>query len=185
MNSKRLSPRIQESEKAQRCDFPNCKAACCVYGSWVDKKHVSEILDQAELILPHMKKEYREPELWFDLKEEEDPHALSGKMVPTSVVEDPDHYGGTACIFLRKDYKCALQVSGEENKMHPWWFKPFYCILHPLEMDDQNRITLDKIHLLVAEEASCLRLADKEIPLQDTFAEELEYFIRKQSPQFD
>lgn len=179
MSSKRLSPRMQESEKVKRCDYPNCKAACCVYGTWVDQLLVKEILDQANLILPHMPEEHRQPELWFSDEEESDPHALSGRVIATTVIPDPDHYGGTACIFLRGDYKCALQVSGEENNLHPWRFKPFYCILHPLEMDEKNRITLDEIHLLVAEEASCLRRAEKEIPLQDTFAEELNYFIKK------
>ena len=71
MSSKRLSPRMQESEKVQRCDFPNCKAACCVYGSWVDKGHVAEILEKAKMILPHMPEEHQNPELWFDLKEED------------------------------------------------------------------------------------------------------------------
>ncbi|MBT3241039.1 MAG: DUF3109 family protein [Chloroflexi bacterium] len=179
MSDKRLDPRLFETKKAERCNFPECKAACCVYGTWVDKVHVEDILENAEIILPYMPVDNRQAELWFNHKEENDPHALSGKVIPTTVVPDPDHYGGSACIFLRGDYKCALQVAGEENNLHPWRFKPFYCILHPLEMDDQNRITLDKIHLLVAEEASCLRMAEKDIPLQDTFAEELEYFLKK------
>ncbi len=179
MSVKRVSPQLQKSEKAERCNFPECKAACCVYGTWVDIVHAEKILDHAEIIQPYLLEEHRQPKLWFKEKEEKDPHVLSGKVIPTSVVPDSEHYGGSACIFLRGDYKCALQVAGEENNFHPWHFKPFYCILHPLEMDDQNQITLDEIHLLVAEQASCLILADKEIPLQSTFAEELDYFTKK------
>jgi hypothetical protein len=95
------------------------------------------------------------------------------------VIPDPDHYGGTACIFMREDYECALQTAGVKAGFHPWRFKPFYCILHPLDLDEHGRITLDETHLLLAEPASCLRPAEKPIPLKETFSEELNYLLGK------
>ena len=176
-NAKRFNPRMEDSEPIQRCNFPECKAACCVYGTWVDKTDVEDILDHKNLIIPHMPSGHYHSNTWFDTQDEPDDHALSGKVVHTTVVPNADHYGGTACIFMRPDYKCALQVAGEASGMHRWRFKPFYCILHPLDLDEHGRITLDDIDLLLAEPASCLTRAEKDIPLKETFIEELNYLI--------
>ena len=64
--------------------------------------------------------------------------------------------------------------------MHPWRFKPFYCILHPLDLDEEGRITLDDTQLMLAEPGSCLRPADQPIPLVETFEPELRYLLAKQ-----
>jgi hypothetical protein len=150
-----------------------------VYGTRVDTAHAQDILAHADLILSHMPVGREQPEAWFNPQEEDDPHTKSKKVIHTTVMPDPDHYGGTACIFMQEDYKCALQVAGEEAGMHPWRFKPFYCILHPLDMDDHGRITLDETHLLLAELASCLRPSKKHIPLKETFAEELNFLTKE------
>jgi hypothetical protein len=176
----RLNPRLEDSEPIQRCNFPECKAACCVFGTWVDLTQMDDILAHADLILPHMPAAHRQPDLWFDHQEEDDPHTLSGKVTHTTVIPDPDHYGGTACIFMREDYECALQTAGVKAGFHPWRFKPFYCILHPLDLDEHGRITLDDTHLLLAEPASCLRPADKPIPLKGIFSDELKYLLGKE-----
>ncbi|MGD8456368.1 MAG: DUF3109 family protein [Anaerolineales bacterium] len=172
-----LNPRMDDSEPLQRCNFPECRAACCVYGTWVDLAEVDDIFANKDLILPHMPSAHRQPDLWFDHQEEDDPHTPSGRVTHTMVVPDPEHYGGTACIFMRQDYECALQTAAAHAGLHPWRFKPFYCILHPLDLDELGRITLDETHLLLAEPASCLRSADKTIPLKETFSEELEYLL--------
>lgn len=176
----RLHPRLEGAEPIQRCDFPKCKAACCVYGTWVDLAHTEDILAHANLILPHMPSAHRQPDLWFDHQEEDDPHTRSGRVTHTTVVPDPEHYGGTACIFMREDYHCALQTAAMKADLHSWYFKPFYCILHPLDLDEHGRITLDEIHLLLAEPASCLVPAEKPIPLKETFAKEFQYLLRKE-----
>jgi hypothetical protein len=93
------------------------------------------------------------------------------------VLPDDAHYGGTACIFLRRDYLCALQVAASTNGLHPWRFKPFYCILHPLDLDEAGRITLDETGEMLAEPGSCLRPAEQPIPLIETFAPELRYLL--------
>ncbi len=173
----RVNPRLSDSESIQRCGFPACRAACCVYGTWIDAHEIADIQAHAALIQPLLPSDRHDPALWFGEERESDRHALSGTVLHTTVLDAPAHYGGSACIFMRPDYKCALQVAGEANGMHPWRFKPFYCILHPLDLDKHGRITLDETHLLVDEPASCLRLGKQEISLTTFFEEELRYLL--------
>ena len=126
-----------------------------------------------------MREGSKQPSSWFNELSESDSHSLSGTVVHTTVLDDKDHYGGTACIFMREDHKCSLQVASEENGHHPWRFKPFFCILHPLDLDKQGRITLGITEELVNEPASCVRKAEKETPLLELFSEELEYLLGK------
>jgi hypothetical protein len=168
---------MYRAEPMRRCTLGECRAACCLHGVWIDRAEARDILDHAALIAPHLEPEYRDPADWLDGREEPDEHALSGRTVHSTVVPDSAHYGETACIFLRKDHKCALQVAADANGLHPWRFKPFYCILHPLDLDEQGRITLDETDEMLSEPGSCLRPADRPIPLLETFAPELKYLL--------
>jgi hypothetical protein len=174
---KRINPRLLTAEPMCRCTLGECRAACCLYGVWIDRIEAREILANSALIAAQMEPEHRDPGDWFDGREEADEHATSGWTLHSTVLPDAEHYGETACIFLRKDHLCALQVAAQVNGMHPWRFKPFYCILHPLDLDDEGRITLDETTLMLAEPGSCLRPADHPIPLVETFAPELRYLL--------
>lgn len=180
---RRINPRLLKSEPMRRCTLGECHAACCLYGVWIDRLEAKDILANADNIIPHMQPDYRDPSDWFDGREEPDDHATSGWTLHSTVVPDPDHYGETACIFLRKDHLCALQVASNAEGHHPWHWKPFYCILHPLDIDDEGRITLDETELMLDEPGSCLRPADHPIPLVETFEEELTYFLGKTAYQ--
>lgn len=173
----RVNPRMLRSEALRRCTLEECHGACCVFGVWVDSREVSDILSHASLIQPHMPPENRNAGEWFAPIEDKDKLSPTGKVLHTAVENQPAHYGGTACIFWRADAKCALQVAADANGLHPWRFKPYYCILHPLDQDDQGRITLDQAEELASEPGSCLRSADRPIPLADTFAVELRYLL--------
>lgn len=174
---KRINPRLLCAEPMRRCTLGECHAACCLYGVWIDRIEAREIIANAGLIALYMDAENRDPNDWFDEREEADENATSGWTVHSTVLPNAEHYGETACIFLRKDHLCALQAAANENGMHPWRFKPFYCILHPLDLDEQGRITLDETELMLAEPGSCLRPADHPIPLIETFAPELRYLL--------
>jgi hypothetical protein len=165
----------------RRCRLDECHGACCLYGAWVDQVEIQDILANAQLITPHMPEGAADPEDWFDERCENDKHTLSGEVGHTTVLPAPDHYGGTACIFLRGDDKCALQTAAIEGQLHPWRFKPFYCILHPLDLDEDGRITLDETGVMLDEPGSCLRPTEKSIPLMDTFAEELRYLLGEEA----
>ena len=174
---RRISNRLLKSEPMQRCVLGECRAACCLHGVWVDRVEAKDILNHADLIAPYMEQSNRDPQDWFDGSEEPDENALSGFTTHSTVLPDEEHYGKTACIFLRTDHKCALQVAAEVNHLHPWRFKPFYCILHPLDLDDEGRITLDDTALMLDEPGSCLRPSDRLIPLLHTFEPELRYLL--------
>ena len=171
-----IDPFLKTEQAVQRCGWPDCGAACCLYGAWVDTVLKEDILAHAALISAYMPPDRRDPALWFDGREESDGHALSGIVAHTSILPNPEHYGGTACIFLRPDHQCALQTAAQETSLHPWRFKPFYCILHPLEIKD-GRITLDDPAELVGELASCVRLSEEKTPLVEVFRQEIDYLL--------
>ena len=173
----RVDPRMLRSEPLRRCKLEECQGACCVFGVWVDLREVDDILHHTSLIIPHMPLESRNPGEWFVPVEDKDHLSPTGKVNHTAVENHPEHYGGTACIFWRGDAKCALQVAAIHNNFHPWRFKPFYCILHPLDQDEHGRITLDQSEELASEPGSCLRSSETSIPLLDTFAQELRYLL--------
>lgn len=171
-----IDPFLKTEQAVKRCGWPDCGAACCLYGAWVDTVLKQDILAHADLISEYMPPDRRDPVFWFDGHEEPDRHALSGIVAHTVVLPDEGHYGGTSCIFLRPDQQCALQTAAQETGLHPWRFKPFYCILHPLEIKD-GRITLDDPAEMVEEAASCLRRGDQKIPLIDIFRPEIDYLL--------
>ncbi len=165
------------SERMQRCLLGECKGACCLHGVWIDRAERETILANAGRIGTAMAETLRDPAVWFDGRQEADPFAQSGEVFHSNVLPERGHYGGTACVFLREDAKCALQVAAGEAGLHPWAWKPFYCVLHPLDLDEEGRITLDATAELLAEEGSCLRPAEEEIALRETFAPELAYLL--------
>lgn len=177
----RVNARLLEAAPMQRCKLEGCHGACCVFGVWTDEREMEDILAHADLIRPHMPEGAEASENWFAAYEDHDEFSPSKLVVHTAVETKPEHYGGTACIFWRSDAKCALQVAAVANGMHPWRFKPYYCILHPLDLDDDGCITLDETETLLTETGSCLRPADKPIPLIETFEEELRYLLGDKS----
>ena len=172
-----IAPRMLDIEAMQRCKLHNCRAACCLYGVWIDEKEMEILLDNADRIAPYMPPGKQDPVTWFDDRRDTDHFTISGRVRHSVVIDAPEHYGGTACVFLRADHKCALQVASEANGHHPWLWKPFYCILHPLDLDEEGRITVDETDLMLAEEGSCLRPAPQPVPLMETFEEELRYLL--------
>ncbi len=172
-----INPRLLRSEPLRRCGFPECKAACCLYGVWVDLFERDRILELAAEVSVLLLKEHRDPAQWFEDVHEADPHCPSGQVVHTRVLVNEEHYGGSTCIFLRPDHNCALQLAGEKLNKDGWSLKPFYCILHPLDLDEDGRISLDETHLLAEEAASCLVPSEDPVPLLITFAPELCYFL--------
>lgn len=175
-----FNERLYDREPICRCCLNECRAACCLYGVWVDILEVQKIIEHADLIRPFMREGYNDPDTWFDDQEDEDEFLPGGRVRHTTVLDDKHHYGETSCIFLRPDFKCALQVAADANHLQAWTFKPFYCVLHPLDLDDEGRITLDETRLLLEEHGSCLR-PDKIVhPLAEVFEPELAYLLGKE-----
>ncbi len=173
----RINPKLLQSEPLERCKLGECRAACCLNGVWVDAREVEDLRAHAALILPHLPPHAQDAMEWFDGQSEPDEHSLSGFVMHSQVVEAPQHYGRRACVFLREDFKCGLQVAAQAAGLDPWRFKPFYCILHPLDLDDQGRITLDTTEAMMNEPGSCLRPSKHLTPLLVTFEPELRHML--------
>jgi hypothetical protein len=175
--SHQINPRLLKSEPMRRCQLGECRAACCLHGVWLDREEWEDIQAHADLIIPYMPPGWEQVELWVDGEEEDDEFARSQRVIHSRVLPDPDHYGRSACVFLRSDHKCALQVAGVKAGCHPWRFKPFYCVLHPLDLDENGAITLDDTAALLDEPGSCLRPDPAPAPLLKTFEPELRYLL--------
>lgn len=169
------------AEPMRRCRLDECRGACCLHGVWLDAQEKADLLAHAAEIGPHMPPALSDPQAWFDGREDDDPFSRSGRVFHSNVLPDRGHYGGSACVFLREDHKCALQVAAVETGRPAWRFKPFYCILHPLDLDEQGRITLDETGELLAEEGSCLRPSETRIALVETFEPELSALLGDES----
>lgn len=172
-----LNPRLFDREPLRRCHLQECGGACCLHGAWVDAVEARQILANRTRIAPFLDSISPAPQDWFEESQEPDKYALAGQVWHTRVLDNELHYGGTACVFLRRDAKCALQEAAVAAAQHPWFWKPFFCILHPLDLDDQGRITLDETGALLEEPASCVRPAEDPTLLMLTFEPELRYLL--------
>lgn len=178
-----LNERMYLSESLKRCDLQLCKAACCLYGTWIGLEEKEKILAHKDSIREYMEEANQDWKTWFQDTSEPDPVFTRGYAVHTTVNVSEQHYGNSACVFLRKDNKCALQVTSIKLGEHPWLLKPFYCILHPLDLDEAGKITLDRAGVLLEEEGSCLVYSSKPIPLLKTFEKELTFLLGRDNYQ--
>ena len=173
----KVNPRLLKSEPLIRCRLGDCHAACCQHGTWIDVGEVEKIRVNAPLVVPFMHADFHDADTWFEKNAEADPFSASGKVIHSTLNTLTGRYRATACVFLRADDLCALQVAAIKNGMPEWELKPFYCTLHPLDLDDEGRITLEPFEIILAEEASCLRANKIPVPLLETFEPELRHFL--------
>ena len=156
----------------RRCTLGECHAACCLHGVWVDPLEKEDILRHAPSIIPHLPEGRRDPSEWFREEREEDDFYPSGCVVASAVLPNPAHYGGTECVFLRPDWLCSLQVASIAGGFHPWRWKPFHCILHPITIEG-GIITIASDPELLAEEGGCFRKGETAGRISDCLAEEI------------
>lgn len=175
-----ISKRLFLLEPLQRCKLKDCFGACCEYGVWIDLKEKERILDHSNVIVTCMDEEHKNPEIWFDDEMEDDSYTESGWVVHSRLVWKKQPFKRKTCIFLRSDHKCALQVASEKLKKHHWFLKPFYCILHPLELNEFDQISLDDTQVLMEEARSCLRKSQQLTAPIIIFEEELRYLLGNQ-----
>jgi hypothetical protein len=167
-----LSRELFRETRMRRCELAECRAACCLHGVWVDPLERDDILRNARAVIPHLPEDRRDPSAWFREEREEDLFFPSGYVVPTAVIDHPDHYGGTECVFLRPDRLCSLQVASRAAGFHPWRWKPFHCIIHPITFEDGS-FTLAPDSELAPEPGSCFRPAGETGRMSDFLAEEI------------
>jgi hypothetical protein len=169
-----LSGELFRRTRLRRCALAECRAACCLHGVWVDPLEMEDILRHADRILPHLPEQRRDASMWFGAVPEPDPFFPSGVVVPTAVLPAPDHYGGTECAFLRPDHLCALQRASEAEGLHPWRWKPFHCIIHPITFEG-GAFTIAPDDELAEEPGSCFRPGGGGQTMSDCLAGEIAF----------
>jgi hypothetical protein len=157
--------------RGARCRIDECRAGCCRNGINMELAHAERIRAHAADIAPHLPPERRDPAGWFD-EEVEDPDFPGGRGVGTSAVDDPDDPALTACVFLRRDYRCALQVASEAIGLAYPGLKPFHCALYPILLSE-GELVLDEWSPAELSGADCQREAAPRVPVADVFRDEI------------
>ena len=174
-----LGESLFRATRLRRCRLDECRGACCLHGVWVDPLERDDILRYAAAILSFLPEGRQDPAAWFLETREEEKSFPSGYVVPSAVRPNPAHYGGTECIFLRPDSLCALQAAAAAAGEHPWRWKPFHCIIHPIATEG-GALTLASDEELLAEAGGCFRAAAGESRMDVWLSEEIE-FLRAQA----
>ncbi len=175
----RIEPRLLNSYSLRRCGLGECRGWCCASGVWADVEHKEKVLAHADLVRRYLPIERHDERAWFEAEIVEDDDFPSGKAVGTNAIPRPDHPAGSACVFLRGDYRCALQMAGAENGMGPLGLKPFFCALHPLTIGDGKCIELDSENEIYIGGGSCQRIREQWqlIPLYELLDFELKLVL--------
>jgi Protein of unknown function (DUF3109) len=170
-----VDPRLLEARPLRRCRPDECQSYCCGGGVSVSLAQVDDLLAHADLFRAYLAPDRQNPDEWFTRDEtfEDTDHPAHGQYTYTAVFDDPLHPYTYACVFLRPDRKCALQLAGIEHGEHPWRYKPFYCALHPIEFNTLL-VKLCEDNHIYQEGGSCSRpAAETPVPLYQLFADEL------------
>ncbi|MBN2085442.1 MAG: hypothetical protein JW748_09470 [Anaerolineales bacterium] len=179
-----LSGQLFRNTRLRRCRLSECRGACCLHGVWMDPLEMEDILANADLIHPHLAKGRKDPAGWFTDEREEDAFFPSGCLIQTATLPNPAHYGGTECVFLKPDARCSLQTAAVAAGEHPWRWKPFHCIIHPITYEDGS-FTIASDEELLAEEASCFRAGTAETRMYESLTEELDFLLSAGSANGD
>lgn len=115
---------------ARDASVRRCDGSCCRHGSVASLDERDRVLSHAELVSQHMTSRVRKrPERWFEARVTRNPDYVCGKAVATRVLDG-------ACVFLRADGLCALQVAAQSAKGASFALKPAMCLLWPLCVTD-------------------------------------------------
>ena len=123
------------SRPLRRCNLTACGGTCChdgVYLSSEEARVVRDVVGEKRVGLEALGAELPKQVVvygkWRD--------AASGPKTATKpasmrakVVDYPEHFPETSCVFLLDDARCALQVMATKEDKHPWSYKPLTCWL--------------------------------------------------------
>ena len=175
--NKTIASRMFHKEKLKRCMLHKCHGVCCTYGVWIDLGEKQKILENVKAVQSCMDQNSIDFDDWFEGEIENDPYTETGLVIHSKVIERDMPFLRKTCVFLRPDHKCALQVASQKIGKHSWYLKPFYCILHPMDINQDGEITLDETKIIEEEPKSCLRVSDTYSAPIEIFEEELRYLL--------
>ncbi len=145
---KRLAEMIREvvvdKDALQRplklCDLAECRGTCCHDGVYLNSEEATVIrelvagsredFETLGLDLPEQVVVYGK---WRDVTSGPKTATRSEPMHET-VSDYPEHFADTNCVFLMPDARCGLQALAVKRGLHPWFYKPSTCWLHPLSI---------------------------------------------------
>lgn len=163
----KIDPLIFTHKFVQRCDICVCSGECCYYGVYTEYNEYQKIMAMKERIIRSMdESQTKDSETWFEEPVEDDDFA-SGIAVGTEI-----HNG--KCVFLDKQGFCTLQKIAMEDGENKWKYKPLYCILFPLVIDN-GVLTVDDDHL--SRMHYCSKAVNQTSTVFDTCKEELKHLL--------
>jgi hypothetical protein len=130
------------------CDIDKCGGGCCHSGVFLDTKEYENILAHKNEIVAVMDEtQIKDPAQWFDGEWVEDVDFPSGRATGTQVHSRDGGISGftEGCVFLDKRHFCSIQVAAAANGLHRWAWKPTYCIMFPITVDE-GILTYDDSH---------------------------------------
>lgn len=145
-----------------------CTSRCCSSGVWMDMHEHDVILQRRALIKQQMDEtQSRDQQAWFDGAVENDPDFPSGRCIGTAVINNK-------CAFLDAVGRCSIQRAAVAAGEHPWAWKPLFCVLFPLVIED-SVIGFDP--MLQGEEQCCSISTVFTTPLFRACKAELTYLL--------
>jgi len=160
----KIDPLVFVAKFPHRCILERCKSRCCQGGVWADLAERDLILRNADLFLPYVRPEARDPSAWFG-ETTADPDCPSGTAVETNV-------SGDYCILFHPDHGCALQKAAVELGRHEWEFKPRFCIMFPLVVSE-GVLTVDED----MEEVWCMNHENRTHPIITAVEKEVNHLF--------
>jgi Fe-S-cluster containining protein len=124
-----IHPKVARKVYVRGASVRRCDASCCLGGTTVSLEERDRILVHARIVREAMTSRARDDSSrWFGKCVTRDPDFAGGRSTITRVLDG-------ACVFLREDGLCALQVAGERRLEHPYSLKPSVCLLWPLAVN--------------------------------------------------
>ena len=159
-----IDPLVYHAKFPKCCILEECRSRCCKGGVWADIGEKEVILKNAELFVPYMRPEAKDPSTWFG-ETTEDPDCPSGIAVETNVA-------GDYCVFFHPGHGCSLQKAASDLGWHEWEFKPRFCIMFPLVVSE-GVLTVDED----MDEVWCMKRENRTQPILPAVEREIRYLF--------
>jgi len=160
----KIDPHVFRAKFPHRCALDRCKSRCCSGGVWADLGEREVILRNADLFLPYVRPEAKDPAVWFG-ETSKDPDCRSGIAVETNVL-------GDYCAFFHPAHGCSLQKAAIDRGLHEWEWKPRFCIMFPLVVSD-GTLTVDED----MDDMWCMSEENRTVPVLDAVEREVSHLF--------